>query len=90
MNYREVNAPCVGEAAVREPESVMELIGKSYDLEKRIVETLRRMENNLFGCTPKEEKEEEPRCFRDICAMHLKRMGEIDEVLQSIAKRLGA
>lgn len=90
MNYREANAPCVDEAAVREPESVMELIGKSYDLEKQIAETLRRMENNLFGCTPKEEKEEEPRCFRDICAMHLKRMGEIDEVLQSIAKRLGA
>lgn len=90
MNFREENVPCVGEAAVREPESVMELIGKSHDIEKRIAETLRRMENNLFGCTPKEEKEEEPRCFRDICAMHLKRMGEIDEVLQSIAKRLGA
>ena len=89
MNYREANAPCVGEAAVREPESVVELIGKSYDLEKRIVETLRRMESNLFGCTPKEEKEEEPRCFRGICAMHLKRMGEIDAVLQSIAERLG-
>ena len=89
MNYREANAPCVGEAAIREPESVMELIGKSHDLERRIAETLRRMENNLFGCTLKEEKEEEPRCFRDICAMHLKRMGEIDEVLQSIAKRLG-
>lgn len=90
MNFREANVPCVGEAAVREPESVMELIGKSHDLEKRIAETLSRMEKNLFGCTPKEEKEEEPRCFRDICAMHLKRMGEIDEVLQSIAKRLGA
>ena len=90
MNFREANVPCVGEAAVREPESVMELIGKSHDIEKRIAETLRRMENNLFGCTPKEEKEEEPRCFRDICEMHLKRMGEIDEVLQSIAKRLGA
>lgn len=90
MNFREANVPCVGEAAVREPESVMELIGKSHDIEKRIAETLRRMENNLFGCTPKEEKEEEPRCFRDICAMLLKRMGEIDEVLQSIAKRLGA
>lgn len=90
MNFREANVPCVGEAAVREPESVMELIGKSHDIEKRIAETLRRMENNLFGCTPKEEKEEEPRCFRDICAMHLARMGEIDEVLQSIAKRLGA
>ena len=89
MNFREANAPCVGEAAVREPESVMELIGKSHDLEKRIAETLRRMENNLFGCTPKEEKEEEPRCFRDICAMHLIRMGEIDEMLQSIAERLG-
>ena len=58
MNYREANAPCVDEGAVREPESVMELIGKSYDLEKQIAETLRRMENNLFGCTPKEEKEE--------------------------------
>lgn len=90
MNYRAENAPCVVEETAREPESVMELIGKSHDLEKRIAETLRRMENNLFGCTPKEEKEEEPRCFRDICAMHLKRMGEIDEVLQSIAKRLGA
>lgn len=90
MNYREANVPCVDEGAVREPESVMEMIGKSHDIEKRIAETLRRMENNLFGCTPKEEKEEEPRCFRDICAMHLKRMGEIDEVLQSIAKRLGA
>lgn len=89
MNYREANAPCVGEAAVREPESVMELIGKSHDIEKRIAETLRRMENNLFGCTPTEEKEEEPRCFRDICAMHLTRMDEIDEELQSIAKRLG-
>ena len=89
MNYREANAPCVGEAAVRGPENIMELIGKSYDLEKRIAETLRRMENNLFGCTPKEEKEEETRCFRDICAMHLKRMGEIDEVLRSIAERLG-
>ena len=89
MNYRDANAPCVGEAAVGEPESVMELIGKSYDLEKQIAETLRRMENNLFGCTTKEEKEEEPRCFRDICAMHLKRMGEIDEVLRSIAERLG-
>lgn len=89
MNYREANAPCVDEAAVREPESVVELIGKSYDLEKRIVETLRRMESNLFGCTPKEEKEEEPRCFRGICEMHLKRMGEIDAVLLSIAERLG-
>ena len=89
MNYREANAPCVDEGAVREPESVMELIGKSYDLEKQIAETLRRMENNLFGCTPKEEKEDEPRGFRDICAMHLKRMGEIDAVLRSIAERLG-
>ena len=87
MNYREANAPCVGEAAVREPESVMELIGKSHDLEKRIAETLRR--NNLFGCTPKEEKEEEPRCFRDVCAMHLGRMNEIDAVLRSIVERLG-
>ena len=89
MNYGEANVPCVGEGAVREPESVVELIGKSYDLEKRIAETLSRMENNLFGCTPKEEKEEEPRCFRDFCAMHLKRMGEIDAVLRSIAERLG-
>lgn len=89
MNYREANAPCVGEAAVREPESIVELIGKSYDLEKQVAETLRRMESNLFGCTPKEEKEEEPRCFRDVCAMHLGRMGEIDEKLRSIAERLG-
>ena len=89
MNYREANVPCVDEGAVREPESVVELIGKSYDLEKQIAETLRRMQNNLFGCTPKEEKEEEPRCFRDICAMHLERMGEIDAVLRSIAVRLG-
>ena len=89
MNFREANAPCVDEAAVREPESVMELIGKSHDLEKQIAETLSRMENNLFGCTPKEEKEEAPRCLRDICAMHLKRMGEIDKVLLSIAERLG-
>lgn len=89
MNYREANVPCVDEGAVREPESVMELIGKSYDLEKRIVETLRRMESNLFGCTPKEEKEEEPRCLRAVCAMHLERMGEIDAVLRSIAEMLG-
>lgn len=89
MNYRAENAPCVVEETAREPESVMELIGKSYDLEKRIAETLRRMENNLFGCTQKEEEEEEPRCFRDICAMHLKRMGEINAVLRSIAERLG-
>ena len=88
MNYREENAPCVGEAAVRE-QSVVELIGKSYDFEKQIAETLRRMENNLFGCKPKEEKEEEPRCFRDICAMHLERMREIDAVLRSIEVRLG-
>lgn len=90
MEYSKVAVTSTGcEASIREQESVMELIGKSYDLEKRIAETLRRMENNLFGCTQKEEKEEEPRCFRDICAMHLKRMGEIDEVLQSIAERLG-
>lgn len=89
MNFREANVPCVGEAAVRKPESVMEMIGKSYDIEKRIVETLRRMENTLFGRTQKEEKEEEPRCLRDVCAMHLKRMGEIDEVLRSIAEKLG-
>lgn len=87
MEYSKVAVTSTGcEASIREPESVMELIGKSHDLEKRIAETLRRMENNLFGCTPKEE---EPRCFRDICAMHLKRMGEIDEVLRSIAERLG-
>ena len=89
MNYREANAPCVDEEAVREPGSVIDLIGKSYELEKQIAETLRRMEKNLFGCTPKEEKEEAPRCFRDICAMHLERMGEIDAVLRSIAERLG-
>lgn len=89
MNYREANAPCVDEAAVREPESVMELIGKSHDIEKQIAETLRRMENNLFGGPPKKEKAEEPRCFRDVCAMHLERMDEIDEVLRSIAERLG-
>ena len=35
------------------------------------------------------DREEELRCFRDICAMHLKRMGEIDAVLRSIAERLG-
>lgn len=89
MNYREANVPCVDEGAVRELESVVDLIGKSYDLEKQIAGTLRRMEKNLFGCTQKEEKEEELRCFRDICAMHLKRMGEIDAVLRSIAERLG-
>lgn len=89
MNYREANAPCVVEETAREPESVMELIGKSYDLEKQIAETLRRMESNLFGCTQKEEKEEEPRCLRAVCAMHLERMGEIDGKLRSIAERLG-
>lgn len=89
MNFREANVPCVGEAAVREPESVMELIGKSHDIEKRIAETLRRMENNLFGCTPKEEKEEEPRCFRDVCAQHAERMARIDAMLNSIKERLG-
>lgn len=50
---------------------------------------MRRMESNLFGCQPKEEKEEEPRCFRGICAMNLEHMGEIDAVLRSIAEKLG-
>lgn len=56
MNYREANAPCVGEAAVREPESVMELIGKSHDLEKRIAETLSRMEKIYLDARQKKKK----------------------------------
>ena len=35
MNYREVNMPCVDEGAVREPESVMELIRESEDIANR-------------------------------------------------------
>lgn len=90
MEYSKVAVTSTGcEASIREPESVMEPIGESYDLEKQGAETLRRMESNLFGCQPKEEKEEEPRCFRGICAMNLEHMGEIDAVLRSIAEKLG-
>lgn len=89
MNYREANVPCVGEAAVREPESVMELIRKSEDIASCIEETVQVLGINLFGYGGKEATKDEPRCFRDVCAQHAERMARIDAMLSSVKERLG-
>lgn len=77
------------EASNREPESIVTLIGKSAEIARSIEETVRVLENNLFGCGEHDAPPDEPRCFRDVCAQHMERMKRIDAMLNSVKERLG-
>ena len=87
MEYNRDAVPCACEA---KPESVFSLITKSEDIARSIENTVRALESNIFGCGENEAKQDEPRCFRDVCAQHAESMKRIDAMLRSIKERLGA
>lgn len=89
MNYREANVPCVDEGAARDQESIFTLVVKSEESARKIEETVRVLDGNLFGCGEHDASPDEPRCFRDVCAQHVERMARIDAMLNSIKERLG-
>lgn len=86
MEYNRDAMTCACEAR---PESVSSLIAKSEDIARSIENTVRALESSLFGCGENEAKQDEPRCFRDVCAQHMERMVRIDAMLNSIKERLG-
>ena len=86
MEYNRDAMTCACEAR---PESISSLIAKSEDIARSIENTVRALESNIFGCGENEGKQDEPRCFRDVCAQHAERMARIDAMLNSIKERLG-
>lgn len=86
MEYNRDAMTCACEAR---PESVSSLIAKSEDIARSIENTVRALESSLFGCGENEAKQDEPRCFRDVCEQHMERMVRIDAMLNSIKERLG-
>lgn len=86
MEYNRDAMTCACEAR---PESVSSLIAKSEDIARSIENTVRALESSLFACGENEAKQDEPRCFRDVCAQHMERMVHIDAMLNSIKERLG-
>lgn len=91
MEYNKVAVASTGrEASIRDEPSILTLIGQSADLARSIEETVRALENNLFGYREHDAPPDEPRCFRDVCAQHAESMKRIDVMLSSIKERLGA
>ena len=86
MEYNRDAMTCACEAR---PESVSSLIAKSEDIARSIENTVRALESSLFGCGENEAKQDEPRCFQDVCAQHEARMARIDSMLNSVKERLG-
>ena len=89
-DYRDAAVmPCEHNAQGSGVESIFSLIGKSEESAIRIEETVRVLENNLFGCEGNDAPPDEPRCFRDLCEQHAERMARIDTMLNSVKERLG-
>lgn len=90
MEYNKIAVTSTGcEASIRDQESILTLVATSEEIARNIEETVLVLESSLFACGENEAKQDEPRCFRDVCEQHMERMVRIDAMLNSIKERLG-
>lgn len=80
---------CECKAVAKEPETVFNLLGESYDFAKKALAMAAQINANLFGKQIKELKPDDPHCMRDAIALHVDDLKALCEELNDILRGLG-